>query len=245
MPYLDALALQRETLEAAVTARDDRGWPGRVFLVEHDPPVITLSRRPGAASHVVATRERLASLGVELAETDRGGDVTYHGPGQLVVYPILDLNALGLRIHGYMRFLEDAVIRTLASFGVVAGRDACATGVWVGLEPHERSCGLDAAGPGLPGGGKGSSGGAKICALGVRVSRWISMHGLALNVDPDLRHFELIVPCGLHGRSVTSMRRELGERCPSMDEVKRALSRTLGSMIAQATSDRIAAEREV
>ena len=173
-----------------------------VYLLEHDPPVITMTRRPGVETHLLATPEMLAERGVTLLETDRGGDITYHGPGQLVAYPILDLNALCLRVHPYMRLLEDVVIRTLACFGVTAGREEGATGVWVVSEDGTAR---------------------KIAALGVRLSRWCSMHGLAINVDPDLSHFDLIVPCGLAGRQVTSLRRELGDACPGMDEVKGTL----------------------
>ena len=172
-----------------------------LLLVEHDPPVITVSRRPGAAEHVIAGDERLAQLGVQKVETDRGGDVTWHGPGQLVAYPILDLHRLDLRIHGYMRFLEQAVIDTLAGFGVQGLRDETATGVWVGEGSPTR----------------------KICAFGVRVSRWATLHGLALNVCPDLGQFGLIVPCGLAGRPVTSLAAELGARAPGMAETKAAL----------------------
>jgi lipoyl(octanoyl) transferase len=226
MPYGAALDLQRAALEATVAARD--GGPGdgmagagRVYLVEHDPPVITVTRRPGAGRHVLASPGQLAETGVQLCETDRGGDVTYHGPGQLVVYPILDLNALGLRIHGYMRMLEEVVIRTLADFGVEGYRDACATGVWVG--------GSAVVAPACGDAGASTSveaarvGGSKICAMGVRVSRWVAMHGLALNVAPELSHVDLIVPCGLHGRTVTSLRRELGDAAPGMDRVKASI----------------------
>src|SRR5690606_38332454 len=123
---------------------------------------------------------------------------------QLVAYPILDLNALGLRIHYYMRFLDTLVIDLLGEFGIAARRDTGATGVWV-----DQPDGAPAA---------------KICAMGVRVSRWVSMHGLALNVDPDLGHLGLIVPCGLVGRPVTSMRRELGAACPALQEVAQRLA---------------------
>jgi lipoate-protein ligase B len=135
LAYADALALQRSA-HAEVIADRERGAvaPMPVFLLEHDPPVITVSRRPGAAEHLLATPELLAEHGVTLAETDRGGDITYHGPGQLIAYPILDLNRLGFRVHGYMRWLESIVIETIASFGVVGHRDHCATGVWVGGE---------------------------------------------------------------------------------------------------------------
>lgn len=203
MSYAQGFALQKELQQQVINQRDKpqdgREQPiGYVLLVEHDPPVITISRRKTAREHLIATPEQLARTGVEVAETDRGGDITYHGPGQLVVYPILDLNTLGLRLHGYMRMLEQSVIDTLAHFGVAADRDETATGVWV-------------------------SPGAKICAMGVRVSRWVSMHGLALNVRTNLQHFQLIVPCGLVGRPVTSMHTLLGESCPTMEEVKQVL----------------------
>jgi lipoate-protein ligase B len=206
--YADALAIQRREHERILarrdtTAADPRAAPraGTIFLLEHNPPVVTVTRRPGAAQHVLASPERLAGLGVQLVETDRGGDVTWHGPGQIVVYLILDLNVLGLRIHSYLRLLEQAVIDALARVGITGARDESATGVWVG-----------------PG---------KICAMGVRLSRWVSMHGIALNVAPDLSSFDLIVPCGLAGRQVTSIARELGQRAPSIDVVKALLRECL------------------
>ncbi len=236
--YASGLALQRDALERVVAARDAEDSREVVFLLEHDPAVITITRRPGAAAHLLASPERLAALGVEVHETDRGGDITYHGPGQLVVYPIIDLNRHGLRIHSYMRLLEDVVIATLGEFELAAGRDACATGVWVDDPIGETTapavmCSLDRshgdapAGtrPGMRLGTRGRS--AKICAMGVRVSRWVSMHGLALNVSPDLEHFGLIVPCGLAGRTVTSLARELGDRAPSMATVKERLAAKL------------------
>jgi lipoyl(octanoyl) transferase len=206
MSYEDALRRQRQA-HAEVLAARSVGGPMRLLLVEHDPPVITVSRRPSAAGHVLASPERLARLGVQRVETDRGGDVTWHGPGQLVAYPILDLERLGLRIHGYMRFLEDAVIELLAEFGAAGQRDADATGVWIESGEPPRAL--------------------KVCAMGVRVSRWVSMHGLALNVAPDLSFFDLIVPCGLADRGVTSLRRVLGDACPTMDQAKAGLSRIL------------------
>lgn len=199
MSYADALALQRERHRALVDARDHGGGPMSLLLVEHDPPVVTLTRRPGVSDHLLADEDRLAAMGIELAETDRGGDITYHGPGQLVAYPILDLNVLKLRIHPYMRLLEEVVIKTLAAFEIQAVREEDATGVWVPADD----------GPAR-----------KIAALGVRLSRWCSMHGLAINVDPELGHFDLIVPCGLKDRSVTSMRQELGDACPSLERVR-------------------------
>ncbi len=197
MPYLEALALQRGLQRRVVEARGAPGGGPRtmyLLLVEHDPPVITISRRRDARRHMVATDRQLAEAGVEVAQTDRGGDITYHGPGQLVVYPIFDLNALGLRVQGYMRFLEAIVIESLAQWGIEGRRDKAATGVWVN--------------------------GSKICAMGVRLSRWVSMHGLALNVTTKLAHFDLIVPCGLTGRTVTSMQQELGGTCPTLPQVK-------------------------
>ncbi|MDX2118396.1 MAG: lipoyl(octanoyl) transferase LipB [Planctomycetota bacterium] len=197
---------------------------GRVFFVEHDP-VVTVSRRPEAREHLVATPELLARHGVAVAETDRGGDITYHGPGQLVAYPILDLNRLNLGLHEYMRLLEEAVIRTCAAFGVATTRDPKATGVWTLRDgaPH-----------------------AKICAMGVRVRKWISMHGLAINVSTNLDHFNLIVPCGLVGRPVTSLARELGTQVPHIDAVKRELAGHLSLLVneaaAQARARRAAAD---
>ncbi len=209
MPYAEALALQRELQRQAIEARPAAG-PMFLLLVEHDPPVITISRRPDARRHLTATAAQLAAAGVEVAETDRGGDITYHGPGQLVAYPILDLNALGLRVNGYMRMLEEVVIATIARFGVEGVRNPGATGVWV-----ERAGSL-----------------AKVCAMGVRISRWVSMHGLALNVTTDLAHFDLIVPCGLAGAAVTSLERESGGRCPSMEQVKAALGDQVRGAVA-------------
>lgn len=222
MEYTQALAIQRATLEEVVAKRIEHtksDETGVVFLVEHSPAVITVSRRLGARANLIATDEQLKRAGVVVEETDRGGDITYHGPGQLVVYPILDLNVLGLKLHGYMRMLEDVVIRVVGRFGITGVRDEKATGVWVAPSQHSRPMqDVSSLNP------HAALIGGKICAMGVRVSRWVTMHGLALNVRTNLEHFGLIVPCGLVGRSVTSMERELGnERCPGMDEVKRAM----------------------
>lgn len=204
LSYDDAYRLQLAHHEEVLTARaSERPEIGRLLLVEHDPPVITVSRRKGARDHLVATEAMLKGAGVTVSKTDRGGDITYHGPGQLVAYPILDLNALGLNLHAYMRLLEQVAIDVCEGFGVPASRDDSATGVWVS--------------------GGGGAAAAKICAIGVRVRKWITMHGLALNVTTNLDHFGLIVPCGLVGRPVTSLERELGDACPSMDKVKVAM----------------------
>lgn len=198
--YDHALEIQRSARDRLLAGRE-AGEPMRIFLLEHVPPVITVSRRPAAAGNVLATEAALAGHGIERRETDRGGDVTYHGPGQVVAYAMFDLPRLGLRVTSHMRLLEQVVIDVIGGFGVVGRRDPSATGVWVG---------------------EGSAAG-KIAAMGVRVGRGISMHGLALNVDPDLAHFGLIVPCGLAGRPVTSLARELGRACPTVPQVKMAL----------------------
>jgi lipoate-protein ligase B len=206
--YLAALDLQRQQHAHVVETRPKQGpWP--LLLVEHSPPVITVSRRAGARTHLTATDQTLARLGVEVCETDRGGDITWHGPGQLVAYPIVDLQRVGLGIHAYIRALERAVIAACAEWGLVCHVEPGVTGVWCG-EPSR-----------------------KICAIGVRVSRWVTMHGLALNVRPDLSHFDLIVPCGLHGRQVTSVWRELGERGPTMEEAKTTLAKAIESELGQ------------
>lgn len=210
MAYDAAYRVQVEHVEEVLASRE-AGTPeaGRLLLVEHDP-VVTVTRRPGVMGHLVATPETLARHGVSVMETDRGGDITYHGPGQIVAYPILDLNLLGLGLHAYMRLLESAVIETCAEFGFEAERDVGATGVWVRSDTGGLS--------------------AKVCAMGVRVRKWVTLHGLALNVTTDLSHFGLIVPCGLAGRPVTSLERAMGERgrkCPEITHVRSVLSRTL------------------
>jgi lipoyl(octanoyl) transferase len=189
--YREALALQ----QAAARTLKDAQFPGtaaeeRLFLLEH-PPVITLGRN-AHDTDVLAGRERLEALGVTIETTDRGGQVTYHGPGQLVGYPILDLHPDRRDVARYLRDLEEALIRTLASYGIAASRSAGMTGVWVGDR--------------------------KIAALGVHLSRWVTTHGFALNVTTDLDHFGLIVPCGIRTRGVTSMARVLGRDVP-LEEV--------------------------
>ena len=204
--YEPALELQREVQRNVIDQRHSENAESfHLLLLEHDPPVITVSKRQSAHQHLLATEQQLDVAGVTVCNTDRGGDITYHGPGQLVGYSICDLNALSLRLHGYMRFLEAGVIDVLAQFGIKAHRDKCATGVWVGD--------------------------SKICAMGVRVSRWVSMHGFAINVSPNLAHFDLIVPCGLAGRTVTSMSQLLGDSCPSIDEVKSVVTNTFKGAI--------------
>lgn len=187
--YDEALALQRELVEER---RADR-VPDLLLLLEH-PPVITLGVRSEVARrNVVATSEQLDALGIAVHETGRGGDVTYHGPGQIVGYPILDLRPDRCDVHRYVRDLEDVMIRTCGGYGVSAGRIAGLTGTWVAAD--------------------------KIGAIGIRISRWITSHGFAFNVRTDLDHFGLIVPCGISDRGVTSLEKVTG-RSLSMTEVE-------------------------
>lgn len=229
MGYAAAYERQAAAHAEVMEDRERRPRPSRagiVLTVEHDP-VITVSRRATAGGNVLASAELLARQGVERVETDRGGDVTYHGPGQLVVYPILDLTLLNLGLHDYMRLLEQSVIDTCAEFGVAAERDPTATGVWV----------RDASGE-L----------AKVAAFGVRVRRWVSMHGLAINITTNMEHFGLIVPCGLLGRPVTSLQKLLGEECPAWEVVRRELvgnlSRLVGERLDAAAARRDEGEQE-
>jgi lipoate-protein ligase B len=199
VPYRDAWAVQERVHADVVDGGDER-----LLLVEH-PPVITTGRRQDPTKHVLASPERLAELGVEFVESDRGGDVTFHGPGQVVAYPIVRLIDHGLSVGGYVRRLEEIVIATLRDLGVAAQKDTCAIGVWAPDPAHDNQL-------------------AKITALGVRIRRGVSMHGVAVNVDTDLRYFELIVPCGLTCRPVTSIRRLLGDAGPDVATVKRVLA---------------------
>jgi len=200
MPYREAWALQQQ-MHAEVVA----GGQERLLLVEH-PPVITFGRRAETygRKNLVASEQYLQQLGVELVQSDRGGDVTFHGPGQVVAYPIVRLNDHGLSVGGYVRRLEQVVIATLAELGIAASTDPAAVGVWV-REPDGQL--------------------AKICAIGVRIRRGVGMHGIALNVETDLRYFELIIPCGLAGRRATSLRRLLGDATPDISLVKQSLAR--------------------
>lgn len=184
--YAEALAAQR----AAADAVRSGSGPETLFLLVH-PPVVTMGRR-ATEKNVLLSREELALRGVEIVETDRGGDVTFHGPGQVVGYPILDLRRRGLGPHTYLRFLEGKLIDVLAGYGVEAFRDPEYTGVWTKA--------------------------GKIAAMGIRVSAGVSLHGFALNVNTDLAYFGLIVPCGIRGRGVATMEQVLG-RPVDLEEV--------------------------
>jgi lipoyl(octanoyl) transferase len=217
MRYAAAYERQVAAVEEVLARRDTpEAFIGTVLMVEHEP-VITISRRPGVREHLLASPQFLQEEGVEVAETDRGGDITYHGPGQIVCYPILDLNLLNLGLHAYMRLLEQSVIDTCGDFGVSCYRDPGATGVWTHAGDEVSI--------------------AKIAACGVRVRKWISMHGLALNVGPDMRHFQLIVPCGLIGRPVTSLQIKLGDRAPAIWDVQEALARAVERNVRTALAE--------
>jgi lipoyl(octanoyl) transferase len=190
--YADALALQRQLVEE----RKRGEVPDTLLLLQH-PPVITLGvKGDGGRSNIVATAERLSALGIEIHETGRGGDVTYHGPGQIVGYPIIDLKPDRCDVHRYVRDVEEVMIRVCADWGVTAGRIKGLTGVWTGAE--------------------------KIAAIGIRISRWVTSHGFALNVTTNLDHFRLIVPCGISDRGVTSLE-QVADRPVSIDTVEDAL----------------------
>ena len=195
VPYDEALAIQRQLVEER---RADR-IPDLLLLLQH-PAVITLGvKGDGGRANIVATDERLAELGIAVHETGRGGDVTYHGPGQIVGYPIVDLRPDRCDVHRYVRDLEEVMIRVCADYGVTAGRIKGLTGTWVDAD--------------------------KIGAIGVRLSRWITSHGFAFNVSTDLDHFKLIVPCGISDRGVTSLERATGRRL-SVDDVEDSVIRS-------------------
>jgi lipoyl(octanoyl) transferase len=194
--YEEGLALQ----QALVEQRKRGEIADTLLLLEH-PDVITLGvKTRNDLSHVLETPQALAARGVGLYETGRGGDVTYHGPGQLVGYPIFDLKPDRCDVHRYVRDLEEVLIRAVAPFGIDARRVAGLTGIWTGAPGAE----------------------AKLAAIGVRISRWVTSHGFALNVSTNLSRFGLIVPCGISDRGVTSMERMLG-RAPAMAEVESAV----------------------
>lgn len=195
IPYAEAYALQKRI----VAARKLGAMLDVLLFCEH-PHVITQGRN-GKREHLLASESVLRQKGVEFFETSRGGDVTYHGPGQIVAYPILNLGAIRRDVVWYVRMLEEAMIRATAEFGIAAGREAGKTGVWVGE-------------------GKTSE---KLAAIGVHISRWVTSHGLAYNVSTDLRNFDLIVPCGIADRKATSLEKLLG-RSVKLDEVKPKLA---------------------
>lgn len=199
-------ALLQQNLAIKKEAREQNGLNGideiadttHYLLFTEHPPVYTLGKS-GLKEHVLLTDEELAEKNIGFVHTNRGGDITFHGPAQIVGYPILDLEKFSTDIGKYLRNLEEVIILTLAAYGLQGERSAGETGVW--LEPN------------TPGKAR------KLCAIGVRCSRWITMHGFALNVNTDLSYFNHIVPCGIADKKVGSMQQELGRALP-MEEVK-------------------------
>ena len=203
VPYQDALALQRALVEER---RADR-VRDLLLLLEH-PAVITVGvKGDGGRSHIVATPARLEQLQIAVSETGRGGDVTYHGPGQIVGYPIIDLRPDRCDVHRYVRDVEEVMIRACADYGITASRVKGLTGAWVGPD--------------------------KIGAIGVRISRWITSHGFAFNVNTQMDHFDLIVPCGIADRGVTSLAALSGQPI-RMRDVEDALIRHFGDVFDRA-----------
>jgi len=195
VPYADALALQKELVEER-----RHGRIGDVLLLVEHPHVLTLGvRGDGGRSHILAGPGVLAARGVDVHETGRGGDITYHGPGQIVGYPIIDLKPDRCDVHRYVRDLEEVLIRVAADYGLAGERVAGLTGVWVG--------------------------GSKVAAIGVRIARWITSHGFALNVTTDLDYFNLIVPCGIADRGVTSLSQLAGRTIDRREVEDRVIQR--------------------
>ncbi|HEV3028177.1 MAG TPA: lipoyl(octanoyl) transferase LipB, partial [Planctomycetota bacterium] len=195
LSYADGLAVQKETVRRRVA----KEIPDTLILVEH-PPVITMGKM-SKPEHVLTKGGQ-----VEVVQTSRGGDVTYHGPGQIVGYPIVDLTAIHLDLKKYLEKLEEVMIRAVAAYGIPAGRQSGMTGAWVGDR--------------------------KIGAIGVRVEKWVTSHGFALNANTDLAGFDLIIPCGLRGKGVTSIARELG-RDVDLEELRRSVAAIFGKVFGR------------
>lgn len=206
--YAEAWKKQTALFDALVSAKQAGAeYINHIVLCEH-PPVYTLGRS-GKADNMLLSEEQLSSVGATLYHIDRGGDITFHGPGQLVCYPILNLEEYALGLKEYVHLLEEAVIRVCEAYGIAAGRMEKATGVWLdGDTPRAR----------------------KICAIGVRSSHYVTMHGLALNVNTDLRYFSYIHPCGFIDKGVTSLQKELGQEM-SMQEVKDKFCKELQALL--------------
>ncbi len=212
MPYKEAWDYQEGLLQGNVSLKSAARKEGQAvlpaavntkhyFLFCEHPPVYTLGKS-GDMSNVLLSEQELNEKGVAFFHTNRGGDITFHGPGQIVGYPIIDLEKLYTDIGRYLRNLEEVIIRTIADYGIIGDRSPGETGVWIdpGVKGKER----------------------KICAIGVRCSRWVTMHGFALNVNTDLTYFDHIIPCGIKDKQVASMAQELGMELP-MEEVKQKI----------------------
>ena len=211
--YKEAWDLQekifKELVDLKIKNRNENTsfLPQNQLLVCEHPHVFTLGKS-GKEDHLLLDNKGLKDNEADYYKINRGGDITYHGPGQLVVYPIFDLEQFFTDIHKYMRFLEEAVILTLSEYGIFGERMEGQTGVWLGV---------------------GSPDARKICAMGVKSSRWITMHGLGFNVNADLKYFDYIVPCGISDKSVTSMQYELGRKI-DMDELSEKLGVHLSNL---------------
>jgi lipoyl(octanoyl) transferase len=204
MDYQQAWDYQEQLLQATVAIKTNNRThekeaqevtPNHLLFVEH-PHVYTLGKS-GHLEYLLASEDFLKSINATFYKINRGGDITYHGPQQMVVYPILDLDNFFTDIHKYLRFLEDVVIAVLADYNITAGRYTGFTGVWIDADEPSKA--------------------RKICAMGVRCSRWVTMHGIALNINTDLNYFDYIVPCGIKDKQVTSMQKELGYAVPMLD----------------------------
>jgi lipoyl(octanoyl) transferase len=221
--YKEAWDLQKELLEGTIERKtfnrkkpEEEGVETEDHLIfcEH-PPVYTLGKS-GSREHILISDQEMEERGIGFYHIDRGGDITYHGPGQLVAYPVIDLDHYFTDIGRYLRTLEEAVIRTLRAYGIEGERSEGATGVWLNTQDPVKA--------------------RKICAMGVKCSRWVTMHGIALNVNNDLSYFDHIVPCGIPDKGVTSIREEVGKEV-SMDEVKRLLKREMGELFGMTFID--------
>ena len=207
--YAEMLAMQRRIFTSMVDMKKEgKEIDDEYLLLTEHQPVVTLGRH-ARSENLLLPEETLAKKGIGVFRIERGGDVTYHAPGQLVAYPIIDLERHRLGVKDYVDLLEETVIRTIARFGIKGERVAGASGVWIGA---------------------GTSRERKICALGVKCSRFVTMHGLALNVNTDLSGFRIINPCGFIDKDVTSMRQELNSE-QDMDEVKQALSLEFSNLL--------------
>lgn len=218
LPYKEAWEYQDRLFQSIIQSKIELGsysGPNYLLCVEHSP-VFTIGKS-GKMEHLLMSEEFLKEKGIEFYKNNRGGDITFHGPGQLVVYPILDLEHFFTDLKKYMRLLEEVVIQVLAEYGIEASRSEGETGVW-----------LDADIPGRA---------RKICAMGVRTSRWVSMHGLALNVNTDLNYFQMIVPCGIQSKGVTSMEIELGKKVELQEVFDKFVQHFIRVFDAQIISD--------
>jgi lipoyl(octanoyl) transferase len=210
IPYREAWDHQEKLFSGLMQRKlaGERSFPAHLLFCEH-PPVFTLGKS-GSGENLLINEQMLAQRGIEFYHINRGGDITFHGPGQIVGYPILDLEQLNLGIKNYIDGLEEAVIMTLGNYGIVAGRLAGATGVWLDPEIPSRA--------------------RKICAIGVRAGRHITMHGFAFNVNTDLSYYQYINPCGFIDKGVTSMEKELGEM-QEIEAVKMVLKNDLATTL--------------